>query len=89
MNKIISYAYCELEMADKYIDCAVAHDGEEKELYKSLAKDELSHAEKLVNLGNAKAKSLDEHDKHYIIWEYEKENILSKWMRIKSEWAMI
>ena len=86
MNKIIEQIHHELEAAHGYMECASKHSGEGREMYKTLSKNEIEHAEKLMHFGNDK---INKETNDFIIWNYEVDNFNSKIIKIKSELSLI
>ena len=84
LHKLLKQIYKELEAAEDYIHCAVNSESDVRETYRSLARDELTHAEKLIMLGN---RHVDEDMKR--IWDFEKENITERWMHDKTKMSHI
>lgn len=89
MNKLIHQIHNELDMAEQYIDCASKAEYEERDTYRSIAKDELNHAEKLISMGNSKLTSKTDDVKYKFIWEYEKENFATKMTKLKAELSLL
>ena len=89
MNKLIYQIHNELDMAEQYIDCAARAEDDAKDVYKSIARDELNHAEKLIAIGNTKLASKMGDVKCKVIWEYEKDNFASKMTKLRAEWSAI
>lgn len=79
LHKILKQIYKELEAAEDYIHCASVSDDDVEDLYKSLARDELSHAEKLMNMCD---KHLESDMK--AIWDFEKEMLKHRHINLKT-----
>lgn len=45
-------------------------EGDDKDTYKSISRDELNHAEKLITLGDSHVANMSEMEKDRVIWEY-------------------
>ena len=80
LHKILKQIYKELEAAEDYIHCAANSENDPRDVYKSLARDELSHADKLVNLCNRHIE-----DEMKAIWEFEKESIMERIIHNKTK----
>lgn len=89
MKQIIHQIHDELNMADAYVDCATHAEGEDKDVYRSISKEELNHAERLIAMGDRHASTKSHDDKCYIIWEYQKEQLVSRFYKIKAEWSLL
>ena len=89
MKQLIHQIHDELDTACEYIKCAAQKDGDAKDIYRTLSKEELTHAEKLMSLGDQYAVALHAEDSHKIIWAYEKENFRDRYIKLKAEWSML
>lgn len=89
IKKIMKYIKEELEMSECYIASSNMPQDDEKDLYKSISKEELNHAEKLMNLVDTKISTLPMNDRQRIIWDYEKDNYKEKILRIKTRRALL
>lgn len=72
--KILEQQKFEIETAEDYISCALKNEGSIKSTYYNLAKDELEHVAKLIEV--ADDYKFDKDSKQGIIWNFEKERIL-------------
>lgn len=84
LHKIIKQVHKELEAAEDYIHCASVSEDDVKDVYKSLSRDELSHAEKLIMMCD---RHIDEDKK--ILWEFEKEMMKDRHLNLKSKLSHI
>lgn len=89
IKKLIHQIANEFETAEEYMDCANHHEGEERDIYRSLAKEELNHAERLMHLGHMKSERGTLSDNCKIIWEYEKEKFSSRLIKDKAEYSLL
>ena len=89
IKKIMKYIKEELEMSECYIASSNMSQDDEKDLYKSISKEELNHAEKLMNLVDTKINGLPMNDQQRIIWDYEKDNYKEKFLELKTRWALL
>lgn len=89
MKHLMHQVCDELEMAKGYIECASKVEGDDRDVYKSIARDELNHAEKLIVLGDSHVASLPETDKCRIIWEFKREEFKTKQLQLKAEHSML
>lgn len=70
MKQLIHQIHDELNMAAQYIECASHKEGDAKDTYKSISRDELTHAERLMAMGDTRVVALQGTDPERIIWEY-------------------
>ncbi len=89
MKQIIHQVHDELNMACEYIECASHMEGDDKDTYKSISRDELNHAEKLIILGDSHVASMPELEKDRVIWEYQRELFMQRWTKLKAEWSIL
>lgn len=82
LHKILKQIHKEFEAAEDYIHCASVSEDDVKDMYKSLARDELSHAEKLMNMCD---RHLESEMKG--IWDFEKEMLRHRHLFLKTEWT--
>lgn len=87
---ILKEINCELEYAKKYIEqvCNNLDYEKAKEIYASLAKDEINHAEKLYGLAEDVVKLSDD-DKEKHTWEYLKGSIQVKLNKLRTKWQLV
>lgn len=85
--KIIEQEQLEIEAAEDYIACAAKSEGNTKSLYRELAKDELEHVSKLLQIGDER--KFEKDSKEAIIWNFEKERILDKHSRLTSRLSQV
>lgn len=84
LRKVLEQIHKELEAAEDYIECALISDDDRKDVYKSLSRDELSHAEKLMNMCE---KHVEEDKK--LIWEFEKDMLKHKHLTLKTKFSHV
>lgn len=84
LHRILKQINKELETAEDYIHCASHTEDDVQELYKNLARDELSHADKLTNMCE---KHIEPDLK--AIWEFEKEGIKERLTHYRTKMANI
>lgn len=89
MKQLIHQIHDELNTACSYIECASHKEGDDRDVYRSLSKDELNHAEKLMTLGDNHAASMQSSDSLRIIWEYQREQFKDRYIKLKAEWSML
>lgn len=89
MKHLIHQIHDELNMAENYIECAAHKEGDDRDVYRSISKDELNHAERLMVLGDQHAASMQAEDSHRIIWEYQRDQFKNKYIKLKAEWSML
>lgn len=89
MKHLIHQIHDELNTADQYIECASHKDGDDRDVYKSLSKDELNHAERLMTLGDQHVASMPTSDPQRIIWEYQREQFKDRYVKLKAERSML
>ena len=83
LHKVLKQIHKEFEAAEDYLHCAsVAENDDVEDLYKTLCKEELTHAEKLMNMCE---KHLEQDMRP--IWEFEKEMLKHKHLFLKTEWS--
>lgn len=88
IESMLNQIYRELETAEEYTDCACDSEGSERNMYVSLAEDELKHAEKLMNfvrsIDTSISHNLQKSENWGIICEYELSKFKRKLLHIKS-----
>lgn len=84
LHRILKQINKELDTAEDYIHCASHSEDEVRDTYKSLARDELSHADKLTNMCE---KHIEPEMK--AIWEFEKEAIKEKLVHFRTKMSNI
>ena len=89
MKQLIRQIHDELNMADQYIECASHKEGEARDVYRSIGKDELNHAEKLMALGDQHIMSMQDMDPSRIIWDYQRDSFKDRYIKLKAEWSML
>lgn len=81
LHKIIKQIHKELDAAEDYIHCSSASEDENvRDTYKSIARDELTHADKLMSM-------CDKHIKEDLkaFWEFEKDMFKERYMDLKTK----
>lgn len=89
MKHLIHQIHDELNMADQYIECASHKEGEDRDVYKSISKDELNHADRLMILGDQHAATMQATDPQKVIWEYQREQFKDRYIKLKAERSML
>ena len=84
LHKLLKQIYKELEAAEDYMHCAASSEADVKDTYKLLAREELTHADRLINMGN---RHVDNDMKQ--IWEFEKEVIMERLLHDKTKMSHI
>ena len=84
LHKILKQIYKELEAAEDYMHCAINSESDIRDTYKSIAREELVHADKLINMCNRHAE-----ESMKAIWEFERENIMERLLHDKSKMSHI
>ena len=84
LHKLLKQIYKELDAAEDYMHCAANSENDVRDVYKSLAREEMVHADRLVNMGN---KHVEEDMK--AIWEFEKESIMERMVHDKAKMSHI
>lgn len=89
IRKLVHQIENEFLTAEEYMECAAQLKSDESDIYKSLAKEELNHAERLMHLGQIRLEHdlLDEKCK--VIWEYEKERFASRLIKDRAEYSLL
>lgn len=87
LRKIIEQETLELETAEDYITCALKTESTIKTAYKELAKDELEHVAKLIEIGDAY--KFEKGSNAQIVWEFERERILEAHSKLLSRLSQI
>ena len=80
LHKVLKQIHKELEAAEDYIHCSSVSEDDVKDLYRSLSREELTHADKLINMCD---KHIDSELKS--IWEFEKEMLKDKLLTLKTK----
>lgn len=75
----------ELEAANDYIHCAAKSEGNERDVYKSLASDELGHAEKLMRL----CEKMHHDDEKAKAWKYLSDVFKDQIIQLKTKYQLI
>lgn len=89
ITKLLHQIHMELEAAEDYIHCASHSTGDELDVYRGLAKEELNHMEKLMNLGKARKERGQLDEKCLIIWDYEKDIYAAKLLKLRAECSLL
>lgn len=84
LHRLLKQIYKELEAAEEYMHCAGNSEADVRDTYKMIAREELTHAERLIAMCNRHI----ENDMKQI-WEFEKENIIERLMHDKTKMAHI
>lgn len=87
--KLLHQIQMEFDTTEEYIHCASHSTGDELDIYRSLAKEELNHAERLMNLGKARKEKGQLDEKCAIIWEYEKDVYAAKLIKFRAECSLL
>ena len=84
LHKILKQIHKEFEAAEDYIHCASVYEDERRDTYRSLSRDEISHAEKLINM-------CDKHIETEMmsVWDFEKEIMKEKLLHLKTRMSHI
>ena len=84
LHKILKQIHKEFEAAEDYIHCASAHEDDVRDLYRTLAREELTHADKLMTM-------CDKHVETEMkgIWDFEKEMLKEKYLMLKTKMSHI
>lgn len=84
LHKILKQIHKELEAAEDYIHCASVSEDDVKDVYKSLSRDELTHADKLMTMCERHIE-----DEKKMIWDFEKEMMKDRYMDLKTKLSHI
>lgn len=85
--KLIEQESLEIDTAEDYISCALKTEGSIRSVYKELAKDELEHVSKLIEIGDDYR--YDKESKEHTIWEFEKERVLEAHSKLLARLSQI
>lgn len=87
LHKLKEQIDCEFKAAEDYVHCALKSEDFVKDTYKSIAREELEHVEKLIDIGDKYSFAKDSAE--YTIWRFIVEEAQSKVANIKAKLSMI